>query len=145
MCPIHYLGETTNQDTTMACEACRLDGVINIISRGAMPSHHLYHRCNQDNYPIIMKPDTELTLSLGRYNLISVERAEPRPAWLPEGNWHRYVLEHNDSDLVGYHIGTLATVTAYAEKVAADLNERNATKRISTALYWGKGTNNTPS
>jgi len=69
------------------------------------------------------------------YKLISVLKAEPLPAWLPKDDWYRYELEHSGSNLVGYHIGTLNTVTTYAETVADDLNQRDTNKKFSTVPF----------
>ena len=59
------------------------------------------------------------------YTLVSVEKAEPYPTWLPEGNWHRYVIGQGNSKLEGYKIGSIEDITEYAETVAEELNERS--------------------
>jgi hypothetical protein len=72
------------------------------------------------------------------YTLISVEKAEPLPDWLPAGNWFRYTIRQGDSDLKGYRAGTLNAVTQYAEAVADDLNNRNTNGKYSAAYSRGK-------
>jgi hypothetical protein len=67
---------------------------------------------------------TTSSLARPRYVLISVERAEPLPAWLTAGNWYRYIIRQGSSDMKGYKTGSLESVTEYAETVAAELNER---------------------
>jgi len=64
-------------------------------------------------------------LNMFRHTLISVEKVDPLPTWLPDGNWHRYIIRQGDSNLEGYTIGSLAIATKYAESVAANLNERS--------------------
>jgi hypothetical protein len=64
-------------------------------------------------------------LNMFKHTLISVEKADPLPTWLPNGDWHRYIIRQGNSDLEGYIIGSLAVATKYAESVAANLNERS--------------------
>jgi len=82
------------------------------------------------------------TLGRHAYHLVSVVRAEPLPSWLPENEWSRYTLEHDETVLVGYQIGTLPSVTEYATAVAADLNSRaiGYTHKMPNTSQWKKRT-----
>ena len=67
------------------------------------------------------------------YTVVGVEKAEPLPSWLPDGNWHRYTIRQGRSDLNGYKEGSLNAVTRYAESVAYDLNNRSTNGKYSAA------------
>lgn len=81
-----------------------------------------------------MSTKHEDMLNILRYTLISIEKADPLPTWLPEGNWHRYIIRQGNSNLEGYTIGSLAVATAYAESVAANLNERSLNGKSSYSV-----------
>ena len=76
-------------------------------------------------------------LQASRYDLITVEKADPVPDWLQEAEWHRYIIGHGNKRIEGYRVGTLAAVTQYAEEVARDLTERAQTGRSSAAVSRG--------
>ena len=71
-----------------------------------------------------MNTKLEVELNARKHVLISVEKVNPLPAWLQEGDWYRYIIGRGDSKLEGYKIGSIKDVTEYAETVAETLNER---------------------
>ena len=73
-----------------------------------------------------------------RYTLVSVEKPDPLPSWLPDGNWHRYTIRQGSSDLEGYKAGSLKTVTRYAELVAEELNNRGTNSQYASTRSKGK-------
>lgn len=73
-----------------------------------------------------------------QYLLIKVEKAEPLPDWLSPGNWYRYTIRQGGSDIDGYKMGSLKSVTEYAEIVTADLNERVTNRKYSAQRSKGK-------
>jgi hypothetical protein len=85
-----------------------------------------------------MDTETKTLINGATYILISVEKADPVPTWLPAGNWYRYVIRQGKSDLEGYIVGSLNKVTEHAENTVADLNERSATGKYSTSRHKGK-------
>lgn len=58
-----------------------------------------------------------------KYRVESVEKTDP-PDGMPAGDWHRYVIGHGRSKIVGFKPGSLKTVTEHAETAAEELNER---------------------
>ena len=72
-----------------------------------------------------------------KYILVTVEHVDPLPDWLPVADWYCYIIRQGGADTRGYKIGTLKSVTEYAESVAFDLNERSSNRKY-TALR-GKG------
>lgn len=85
-----------------------------------------------------MNTQTKPGINRATYTLISVEKADPLPAWLPAGNWHRYVIRQGNSDMEGYLNDSLKKVTEHAENTVADLNERSATGKYASARNKGK-------
>ena len=79
-----------------------------------------------------------------RYALVSVEKADPLPAWLPDGNWYRYIIRQKNSDLEGYIIGSLLSATEYAESVTANMNERSKSGKFSYAASKKKPLRSSP-
>ena len=74
-----------------------------------------------------MNTKLEAQLNARKYVLISVDKVDPIPAWLPEGAWYLYIIGQGNLKLEGYKIGSIEEVTAYAETVAENLNERMRT------------------
>lgn len=70
-----------------------------------------------------MNSDLQSNIVGKQYQIISVEKTEP-PEGMPEGNWHRYVIERGGSTIQGYQLGTLKSVKAYVEGFVKELNER---------------------
>ena len=70
-----------------------------------------------------MSTDPDILMSEDKYQVISVEKAEP-PEGMPEGTWHRYVIGHGRGKIDGIKPGSLSSVTRHAEAMADDLNER---------------------
>jgi len=80
-------------------------------------------------YIVNTKQDVELNVR--KYVLVSVDRADPLPTWLPDGDWFRYIIWQGNSKLEGYKIGSIEEVTEYAETVTEDLNERMRTGKYT--------------
>lgn len=59
-----------------------------------------------------------------KYKVVAVEKIA-QPEGLPGDNWYEYVIGSGGSQIIGKKPGTLRSVTAHAEAVADDLNERN--------------------
>ena len=81
-----------------------------------------------------MNTKQEYTLNMHRHTLVSVEKADPLPTWLPDGNWYRYIIRQGSSDLEGYIIGSLPSATEYAESVTANMNERSINGKFSPSV-----------
>lgn len=71
------------------------------------------------------------------YRLTLVEPTSA-PEGMPEGNWHRYVVEHGNSKMNCIRAGTLKEVTQHAEKYVEDLNFRTS-KGYSTYAHRKPG------
>ena len=84
-----------------------------------------------------MEPETQRERNLPQYNVVNVEKSEPAPEWLPEGNWCRYTIERGNDLMDGYKKGTVQSVTKYAEGVAKDLTERARTGKSGYAVSKG--------
>ena len=78
-----------------------------------------------------MNTKLEVKSNARKYVLLSVNKADPLPTWLPEGNWYRYTIEQGNSKLEGYKIGSIEGVTKYAETVTEELNERMRTGKYA--------------
>lgn len=65
----------------------------------------------------------EETFQRPLFAVASVEKTAS-PEGLPGDNWHRYIIACGDSTIEGLKPGTLHAVTAHAQSVADDLNER---------------------
>ena len=70
-----------------------------------------------------MTTENELPGGLGKYKVISVEKADP-PAGMTGDNWYQYIISAGNSKVIGCKPGTLNAVTEHAETAAADLNAR---------------------
>ena len=66
-----------------------------------------------------------------KYVLISIEKTEA-PEGLPGTNWHEYIIERGNSQIVGKKPGTLKQVTEHAKAMITDLNERSGIPSSST-------------
>jgi len=66
-----------------------------------------------------------------KYVLISVEATEA-PEGLPGTNWHEYIIERGNSQIVGKKPGSLKQVTEHAKDMITDLNERSGIPSSST-------------
>ncbi|MFV2059264.1 MAG: hypothetical protein ACC653_01190 [Gammaproteobacteria bacterium] len=66
-----------------------------------------------------------------KYVLISVEKTEA-PEGLPGTNWHEYIIERGNSQIVGKKPGTLKQVNEHADAMITDLNERSGIPSSST-------------
>ena len=78
-----------------------------------------------------MNTQLEVKLNVLKYVLISVDKVNPTPTWLPEGNWYLYIIGQGDSKLEGYKIGSIEAVAEYAETVVENLNERMRTGKYA--------------
>ena len=58
------------------------------------------------------------------YEVVIVKKITT-PEGLPGNNWHRYVIQRDNSNIEGMKTGTLNSVTQHAESVAEDLNSRS--------------------
>ncbi len=61
------------------------------------------------------------------YTLISVRRAGV-PVGADGSDWHQYVIRQGDNEIRGFRQGTALAVTAVAEQMVTDLNERRSHK-----------------
>lgn len=68
--------------------------------------------------------DPPTALSLPRYRVISVEKAD-MPSGGEGADWYRYVLSSGRSEITGFHRGTREEVDAYARQCAEEYNERS--------------------
>lgn len=70
--------------------------------------------------------DSQTTLE-NPYRLISVQ-----PAGVPVGadgsDWHEYVIRQGENEIRGFRQGTAVVVTAVAEEMVTNLNERRSHK-----------------
>jgi hypothetical protein len=71
-----------------------------------------------------MNTEREHRPNIPHFALECVEKADPVPTWLPEGDWYRYIIGQGNTRLEGYKIGSMKSVTEYAETVAEDMNLR---------------------
>jgi hypothetical protein len=76
------------------------------------------------------KPSTPPSIS-SKYVLISIEKTEA-PEGLPGTNWHEYIIERGNSQIVGKKPGSLKQVTEHAKAMITDLNERSGIPSSST-------------
>lgn len=58
------------------------------------------------------------------YQVIDVKKSAP-PEGMDGKNWHSYTIKRGSSVITGLKPGTIKTVTAHANQVAADLNARS--------------------
>ena len=58
------------------------------------------------------------------FSVTSVEKTDP-PDGCKGENWYRYVIERENSTIVGSRIGTLKQVTRHAREFADELNLRS--------------------
>lgn len=72
-----------------------------------------------------------------RYKVVSVEKTE-MPDRAEGSDWYRYVLSSGGPQIAGFHRGTQAEVTEYAERCAEDFNLRSETGKSSRALAYSK-------
>ena len=86
-----------------------------------------------------MTDDTEIVRQ-DKYKVVTIEKIK-QPEGLPGDNWYEYVIGSGGSKIVGKKPGTLKSVTAHAEAVADDLNERNQRGGSTYAPRQKKETN----
>ncbi|MFV1983135.1 MAG: hypothetical protein ACC657_06295, partial [Thiohalomonadales bacterium] len=70
------------------------------------------------------KTDSASPSISSKYVLISIEATEA-PEGLPGTNWHEYIIERGNSQIVGKKPGSLKQVTEHAKAMITDLNERS--------------------
>ena len=70
--------------------------------------------------------DSQATLE-NPYRLISVQRAGV-PVGADGSDWHQYVIRQGENEIRGFRQGTALAVTAVAEQMVTNLNERRAFK-----------------
>ena len=70
--------------------------------------------------------DSHTTLE-NPYRLISVQRAVV-PVGADGSDWHQYVIRQGDNEIRGFRQGTALAVTAIAEEMVTNLNERRSHK-----------------
>jgi hypothetical protein len=70
--------------------------------------------------------DSQTTLE-NPYRLISVQCVGV-PAGADGPNWHQYVIRQGENEIRGFRQGTALAVTAVAEQMVTDLNERRSHK-----------------
>lgn len=73
---------------------------------------------SDDNTAVMEKP----------YSLASINKTAA-PAGSEGNDWYRYVVERDDSTIVGCMRGTLQQVTAYAKEFVEKLNVRTHTRK----------------
>lgn len=66
-----------------------------------------------------------------KYVLVSIDKTEA-PEGLPGSNWHEYIIERGNSQIVGKKPGSLKQVTEHAKAMILDLNERSGIPSSST-------------
>lgn len=57
------------------------------------------------------------------YQVVAVDKIAT-PDGMSGNNWHRYLIQRGNSEIVGQKPGTLKSVTEHAESVAETLNLR---------------------
>lgn len=77
------------------------------------------------------KPSAVQMSISSKYVLISIE-ATKAPEGLPGSNWHEYIIERGNSQIVGKKPGSLKHVTEHAKAMILDLNERPGIPSSST-------------
>jgi hypothetical protein len=77
---------------------------------------------------MLMSTDDNATLLENPYTLSSVNKTSA-PAGTQGNDWYRYVVERDNSTIVGCMRGTLQQVTTYAKEFVEKLNIRTHTRK----------------
>jgi hypothetical protein len=76
----------------------------------------------------LMSSNDTATTFENPYTLSSVNKTTA-PAGTQGNDWYRYVVERDDSTIVGCMRGTLQQVTAYAKEFVENLNSRTKNRK----------------
>ncbi|MCW8900939.1 MAG: hypothetical protein OQK75_02840 [Gammaproteobacteria bacterium] len=73
------------------------------------------------------------------FNVMSIEKTET-PEGMGGDNWYQYIIGKGSSEIQGLKMGSLKEVTAHANNVANDLNDRSKGIKTSTNMNKKKPT-----